>query len=324
MGIRKKQLSNSLVKWIETEVGMGPGVGDIFYLCSATTNADYLWLRSQGVDSDHLKTTWATAYAALTANRNDVLVVLPGGAISTTAALTWEKSYTHLIGATAPTYVNQRSRIYTTGTAVSPLMTWSGNGCVVKNIMFDHQGTHASTAGVCFNLSGARNYFEKVTFRHIGALAVASDTYRCLQLASANGENTFYKCTIGADTVDGGTGAGMILEFNGTNESARNVWEECLFLGNGSANTVFIGASTTSCLSSVNVFKRNVFYNNDNGTLDPMTQFTDLTINSGGQLLMMDNIIYGCATLQTTNSANLVGRNAYAAATTDTAVAITF
>lgn len=323
MSIKRRNLHESLENWIMAESGLGPGIGDVHYLCSSATGAPYLWLKQRGVDSDHLHITWAAAYAALTAGRNDALFVMPGANV-TTSALTWAKDYTHLIGATAPNLTNHRARIYTTGTAVSPLMTWSGNGCVCKNVMFDHQGSNATTAGVVFNLSGARNHFDRVTMRHIGALAVASDTHRVLQIASSDGENYFEKCTFGADTVDAGTGAGIIIEFNGTNETARNVFDGCLVLANGSINQTFITASTTSSTSSFQLFKECLFYNNDNGDLDPLTQAFNISVNCGGQFLLMDCLVYGAATYQTSNSANLLGRHSYAAATTDLAVSLTY
>ena len=169
-----------------------------------------------------------------------------------------------------------------------------------------------------------RNRFEYVTFRHIGALATASDTYRALQIASSNGENYFKNCTIGADTTDAGTASNYVIEFNGANQTARNVFEDCIIFGNGSANQCFILATTTSSLSSVNIFKRCIFYNNDHGSMDAMTQAFSLAGASGGHIILMDCLVYGASAYESSDSGVLYGRNAYAAATTDTAVALTY
>ena len=110
----------------------------------------------------------------------------------------------------------------------------------------------------------------------------------------------------------------------GTSETARQQFEDCIFLGNGSANSAFILATTTSCLSSFQIFKRCLFLNNDNGTMDPMTQGFVLAANNGGLFIFMDCLVYGAATLETTNSGKILVRNAPAAATGDIAVAATF
>ena len=324
---RVRNMSTAFNSWLQANVGaeLMIGGGDVFFLVPTTSStAQFIdWLQANGVDESHYFTSFPTAYAALTDGRNDILVVLPGNH-AVTAAQTWAKSYTHLVGAGALVPVNQRARISTVTTTVSPLITISGSGCTFKNVMFDHQGSNATTAGVVCNLSGARNRFESVTFRHIGALATASDTYRALQIASSNGEHYFKNCTIGADTTDAGTASNYVIEFNGANQTARNVFEDCIIFGNGSANQCFILATTTSSLSSVNIFKRCIFYNNDNGSMDAMTQAFSLAGASGGHIILMDCLVYGASAYESSDSGVLYGRNAYAAATTDTAVALTY
>lgn len=327
MSKRVRNMSTEFSSWLQTQVGQDVciGMGDVFFLVPTTSStAQFInWLQSNGIDEKHYSTSLTTIEDRMANGRNDVLVVLPG-AYAVTAAFTWDKSYTHIIGACSPVQVNQRSRIYTTGTTVSPLITVSGSGCIIKNVMFDHQGSNATTAGVVMNVSGARNYFENMTLRHIGALAVASDTYRVLQIASSNGENYFKKCTFGADTVDAGTGTNYILEFNGANETARNIFDECIFIGSGSANQCFILATTVSSLSSFQLFKRCFFYNNENGDLDAMTQAFNIHTDCGGQIILMDCLVNGASAYETTNSSRLFGRHAYAAATTDLAVLLTY
>lgn len=323
---RLRNMSTALTSWVQTQIA-GDVVcpGDIFFLVpSASSTAQFkTWLENNGVDSLHYSTSFATISARMKNGRNDVLIVLPGSH-TISAAITWSNSYCHIIGACSPVPVNQRSRLTCTSNAITPLFTLSGSGCVIKNIMLDHQGTHASTAAVVLNISGARNYLENVTCRQIGALTIAGNAYRALVLASSNGENYFKKCTFGADTVDAGTATNYVLEFNGANQTARNIWDECLFLGNGSANQCFILATTISSLSSVNIFKRCVFYNNDNGDLDAMTQAFNLNASAGGQIILMDCLVYGASAYESTNSGLLYGRHSYAAATTDVAVALTY
>ena len=62
------------------------------------------------------------------ANQNDAVIYLAGSSGNNlAAALTWDKSYTHLIGWCAPTRVAKRARIFQTSTLIgaSPLLTVS-------------------------------------------------------------------------------------------------------------------------------------------------------------------------------------------------------
>lgn len=323
MKIKRKHLSRSLAAWIEREVGLGPMVGEVHYLVTSGSLYEDR-LQEAGISADNIHTTYALAYAALTADQNDVLVVSPEAHNLSGTASTWAKSNTHILGAGSPIHINQRARIYNSGAACTPMMTWSGNGCIVKNVMFDQQGSHATTAAVCFKMTGARNYMENVTYRHIGALAAVDNSWRPFVMNSSNGENLFRQCTFGNDTVDGVTAANYTFEFNGAVETARNKFDDCIFWGNGSANSCFILATTVSSLSSFQFFKECKFINNDHGDMDAMTQGFNLNADAGGHFIFEDCLVYGATTLETANSGVIQVRNAYAAATSDTCVAATF
>ena len=78
----------------------------------------------------------ATAYGKCTANQHDVVLYLASSSgVNLSAALTWSKNYTHLIGMCAPTMAAQRARIFqlSTLTGASPLVTVSASGCIFKN-----------------------------------------------------------------------------------------------------------------------------------------------------------------------------------------------
>jgi hypothetical protein len=89
--------------------GLGPGIGKIVYLTApykldgSTANQFRSWLLDGG-SGEEIYTDLPTAYAALTADRNDVVLALPG-AYTLSAELVWAKSSTHLIGLGGP---NQR------------------------------------------------------------------------------------------------------------------------------------------------------------------------------------------------------------------------
>lgn len=279
---------------------------------------------NDGKAPNHAFKTLATAYAALTANKNDILYMLPGASAATiTTAIDWNKSYTHFIGLAAATQVGPRCRVNTT-TAMTPMITWSANGCQVRGIQFSNNHSHATAGAVCFKLTGARNNFEFCHFQGLGALGVVDNSHRAIVIESSDAENRFDKCTFGATTVDGVTATNFVMEFTGAVNTARNQFVECLFLGNGSANSSFIKADGAGCLSTFQLFKECLFYNNIDGDFDAMTQGFVLTNTPGGYFIFMDCLVFGAATLETTNSGLIFVRNAPAAATGDIAIAATF
>lgn len=301
-----------------------PTLGEDFYLVpNKATDKFYASLKNNGIPDDKIFTTIASGYAALTSGSGDTLYVCPGS-YATTAALTWAKHYTNLIGLGAPIQVNQRARIVSTTAALSPLITWSANGCTVDNVMFSQEGSHATTAAINMLLTGARNSFSNMTLRNLGALAVVDNSCRALKLYSSDAENYFKRCTIGSDTVDGVTATNYVIEFAAITGNQRQIFDECVILGNGSANSSFVTAAAESLGGSWVMFKRCLFANPMGGDLDQMTQGFAINAACNGQIYMMDNLVFGAATLETSNSGVLIGRNAYAAGTTDSGVALTF
>lgn len=301
-----------------------PAIGEDFYLVpNKATDKFYASLKKNGITDDKIFTTVPSAYTNLTSGSGDTLFVCPGN-YAQTAALTWAKHYTNLIGLGAPVQVNQRARISAAVAALSPLITVSANGCQFDNVMFSQEGSHATTAAINMYITGARNAFTRVTFRNLGALAVVDNSCRPLKIASNDGENYFKQCTIGADTVDGATATNYIIEFAGTGNQ-RQIFDSCTILGNGSVNAAFVLATAANCIDGAWImFKNCLFSNPMAGDYDQMTQGFVLDAACNGIIYMVDNIVYGIATLETTNSGILIGRNAYAAATTDSGIALTF
>lgn len=323
MKIKRRNLSDSLKHWLTSEVGLGPGTGEVHYLCKAATDNYYTWLQENGVCSDNLHLTLETAYAALTANKNDTLIVLPGSH-TVSSAFTWGKDFTHMVGAAAPTQVNQQCRFATSGNAITPMITFSADGSIMKNVMWSQDGTHATTAAVNMYMTGARNYLENVTMRNLGELNLRGTASRCLKLGSSDAENTFVRCTIGADTVDATTGSPANIEYETGLQNARNVFRECILLGSGAASGVFILASGAQSVNSFQLFERCLFFNNDVSDMDAMTQAFNIGATCGGFFILMDCLVYGASAYETSNSGVLYGRHSYAAATTDVAVALTY
>jgi hypothetical protein len=314
-------MSTEFSSWLQAQIGDVPLTGDVFFLAPATSStAQFInWIQSNGVDEQHYGTSFSTVQAKMKNGRNDVMVVMPGNH-TTTATLTWSNSYNHLIGASAPIMIGQRSRITTTGAAVDPLITISGSGCVFKNIMFNHEGTNATTAPRVIALSGDRNAFLNVGARHIGAASVPGTGMRIVKITSSNGENYWKNCTLGYSSVDGDSGDPIIIEYAGTSTS-RDVYEDCVLDGYGAALGSFLkaGNGTTSAYT---LFKRCTFFNNDLGTMEAMTQAFQIG-GGNGYFLLQHCGIHGASALETSDSGLLMAIGAQATTTQEKFAAAT-
>src|ERR1019366_1455386 len=80
------------------------------------------------------------AYGLCVAGNNDIVALIGDGATDATArvsaAFTWAKAATHLIGMCPPTLYSQRARIApkTTDAAFTPFFTLSAAGCMFQNV----------------------------------------------------------------------------------------------------------------------------------------------------------------------------------------------
>lgn len=271
--------------------------------------------------TEPLKLLSAAEDKCVSGKHDGVFMMGSATACTETASITWDKHFTHLIGLVPPTMFGIRNRVLCSTAAVSPVITISGNGCVFENVMFTNEGDSASSL-IAATVTGARNYFGNVTFRVIGASAVTATGKRDIKLTSSNGENYFYKCTFGSDSYDGSANAANYpMELTAAAGSARNVFEECLWLGSGSSGASFIIAGATST-TSVTWFKRCLFFNNQLGSMNAMTQAFSIA-GGNGYFLMQDCLSAGATNLETSDSGLIITNPAPAAATGIVGVAAT-
>jgi len=228
----------------------------VFFVDAANGSAS-----NDGLSPEHAKATISGAYALTTDGNNDVVMYLASGSgVTESAAIDWSNSYTHLIGVAAPTCTAQRARIFqlSTLTGASPFFTVSGSGCIFKNF-YIFQGVDDATSLINVEVTGGRNYFENVHFAGGGHATQAVNGGASLSLDGAE-ENTFYRCTIGVDTVAAATGMmGLILD----SIAHRNTFRECTFrmrAGNNGAG--FVEAVDGTGFDSDNLFDNCIFINN--------------------------------------------------------------
>lgn len=204
--------------------------------------------------------TVSTAYAATVTGHNDVVCVMAStAAVNETAAITWSKNLTHLVGLGAPTHVAQRTRIVCNANGLSPFITVSGYGCIFSNL-YIWQGLDNAATLINVDVSGQRNLFWNVHFAGGGHATQAIDGGASLRI-SGGAENLFQRCTIGVDTVNSGTGmAGLV--FAATGGAARNKFENCYFtLQAGHAGAIFVEALGNSGLDRYTTFEKCRFIN---------------------------------------------------------------
>ena len=195
------------------------------------------------------------------ANQHDVVLYLASSSsISMTAALTWDKNFTHLVGMCAPTQVAQRARIFqlSTLTSASPLLNITATGCIFKNF-YIFQGVDDAGSLINVQVSGGRNYFENVHFAGSGHVTCAVDGSASLRLVGSSGENTFVRCTIGIDTVALATGVRGLAIIGGT---PRNIFRKCNFAAYAnSSGVMFVEWEALSAVDRYMLFEDCYFFN---------------------------------------------------------------
>ncbi len=175
-----------------------PLVGDVFWVDPANGNDS-----NDGSAPDKAVALLATAYGRCTSGKHDVVLLLGSAtANSPTAAITWAKNFTHLIGVTNPLPgMGQRCRVVNTAANdLATLFTLSAYGCIVRNVQF-FDGKDKAEDGACVLVSGARNYFENVFVAGMGH-ATPAGRAGSYSLKVSGEENAFRDCTIGLDTIN--------------------------------------------------------------------------------------------------------------------------
>lgn len=227
-----------------------------YFFVDATNGSD----SNDGRSLDKAKATLAAAEDLTTAGRHDTVFIVGTSLNRLSAALTWDHSYTHLIGICAPTRVAQRARIFqlSTLTSASPLLDITASGCIFKNF-YIYQGVDDAGSLIDVQVTGHRNYFENVHFAGGGHATQAINGGASLKLNAAR-ENTFVNCTIGIDTIEAGTGMTAIT-FDGS--ATRNIFENCLInLWISHTNAVLVELVDAASVDRYTIFRHCDFFSN--------------------------------------------------------------
>ncbi|MFI5324493.1 MAG: hypothetical protein ACHQ6U_13490, partial [Thermodesulfobacteriota bacterium] len=211
--------------------------------------------------------TLSAALALCTAGNNDVVVIIGDGASDATirmsATLDWNKNATHLVGITAPTWEAQRARIApptTQTTNINPLLTVSASGCYFANFSFFQGVGQASTDEQLINITGMRNYFERIHFGGMGHANGAARAGSYIMKFTNGDENTFESCAIGLETIQRSAANGSIVIASG---SQRNRFINCEFPMAASATSpLWLDASAAGALNGSTMIFRSCLFRN--------------------------------------------------------------
>ena len=262
-----------------------------------------------------LKTIEA-AYAKTTTAKNDVVLLVGNGASNVAAAaMTWANDFTHLIGLSAPLPDEARSRIKCgAALATTPFITWSADGCVVKNISFWHE-TSDALGLVCLKVTGGRNAFMNCQIA--GAIGTNNSTgARSLVVSGAGASGNYFKnCTIGNDTIQIVQGV-HTMELEDAPQHTQ--FDDCLFVHSaGHTTNCHVFAAAAADVGRRTIFKK-CFFINETAVAQAEVILVTAGLAQYQHLILDDCWFYGAAEWNLGNH-GVVINNAHAAIITGVA-----
>lgn len=275
-----------------------PSVGNIFYVDPGAGNDS----TNSGTTRDDAFATVTQAYAALTADQDDVVVICPSsstGRTSEAASITWAKRRTHIIGNGPLRQGWNRAGINFAATATTPSFTVSATNCSFTNIII----SNFADINVLVNVSAAYNTFNYVHFAGIANATTGADTAgRSLVITEAD-DNHFNKCMFGVDTVLN-SAANAQVELIGNTAVARTQFNDCIFTSVGDDAGIrwvlFTGAYSSEVYT---LFRNCLFLNSRGGTTGLTVGITDPASVNG--IIFMDNCWFHGATNLSSTVANV-------------------
>jgi hypothetical protein len=230
--IKKRNLDPSLIQWIMSQTGLGPGVGELQYMAPATsaTSQYRTQLEAMGVSSGDIHATLAAAYAKTVDYRNDVILVAPA-AYATTPATTWARSNTHMLGMSSSPCRGYNPCYFTHTADQDVWITVSGTNNSFHNVRFQHGGTSTTNAH-CLETTGAQNRFYDVHFDGPETTTEAAVSGYDLVKISEEHQN-FFNCVFG-NPWNAMTDVSSLVGFTG-NKNATAYFKDSTFVKNAGA-----------------------------------------------------------------------------------------
>jgi len=261
-----------------------------------------------GLSVDKALATLSAAEDKCVANQHDTVFYIAGSSgINMSAALTWDKNFTHLVGICAPTHAAQRSRLFqlSTLTGASPLLNITASGCIFKNF-YIFQGVDDNTSLINVQVTGGRNYFENVHFAGGGHATQAINGGASLKLNGAE-ENKFVNCTIGVDTIAAATGmVGILFD----DSAQRNVFEGChISMMAGHTGAAWVEVVDGTGIDRYNIFDNCLFTNCNYANYAMASGFVIPVVaaNRPARIILKDCLGYGASKWDANDRGVLMG-----------------
>lgn len=287
-GLRRKHISPELENWIMNYAGLGPGIGEVHHCVDSTSNYAE-WLHTdQEIDPAYIHYTPINGYNALTANRNDVLLVYPG-TYTVPTTLTWNKAQTHMIGVGNPTWrQGGKIRIQSTVVGATATVDVTASGVFFGGFNISQNG--AFTACVtALRLSSTYFSAKQLDLRgHLQATIATTAGTSSLEFASGTSlgfASTFEDCNIGTSS---GSARGAIkngvIYFATANAGPGYVeFKGCRILSRSSSTTpTMVFAPIVLSYDRYGLFEDCLFYNFSAGQAYPLTSAFYVTSASSG------------------------------------------
>ena len=232
------------------------GIADVHICADADGGAPYdYWNQWARAEKDVFHTALSTAHDATVTGRNDVVLLTPDNHTQT-AAITWSRNMTHLVGMYPPQMMNQRSRIGHSAD-IAAFLTVSGYGNCFANIHLMYGRDGASNLN-SLTVSGNRNSFYYCHFPVYHATPLDQSGFDLVKLNC--GEVYFNHCFFGNDTV-AWTDGDMIRFYGPADRSTRAIFEDCIFMMNADNNQVNFIETVAGNGAGVSIFKGCTFFN---------------------------------------------------------------
>lgn len=244
-------------------------------------------------DDDNPGTNWLQPLLTLeaaedlcVANRHDAVLVLAGAtALSPSAAVAWDKNYTHLLGVGCDLPgMGQRCRVVNTAANdLAVLFTLSAAGCYVKNVQF-YDGKDKAEDAAAVLLSGERNYLENVFVAGMGHATPAARA-GSYSLKVTGSENHFRRCTVGLDTIiRAAANAELVIA------GARNSFEDCLVLSySETAGKFLVQVDNAAADLRYTWFKNTLFHNYTANWANGIDNAFDMPAGGNTHYVILDN-----------------------------------
>lgn len=233
--IKKRNLDPSLLQWIMAETGLGPGIGELFYVAPATSSTSQFRTQLESMGVSDISLLPSTAEAKMVAYRNDVMLVAPG-AYAETAEIAWDKPWSHIIGMGGNNiggdYSEPNVVIYTATANVTQTINVTGQNSRFANFVVENNYSDADNlAAALINIYGT--HWRNVAFH--GHMAATQNTTAAAASLYIGGNGMYpllEDCIIGQDVWGTRSGANSgVLRFSAsTGRPNGGIFRRCQFL----------------------------------------------------------------------------------------------